>query len=217
MTTFTPPADTPGSVPSSAARAPRPCRWACVAPARLHRARAFTLTEVIVASALSAFILAGVLSTFLLLGKTGLNASAYAEMNSRLRVALERFDRDVRLAADLHWHDERRLTLVLPGAPEPEVTYAFEPAANPAAPGRFVRQAGAAAPEVLVNSVAPDFSFRRYRLPTELGTDRPASNDLETMQLEVRLRALRPDARAPSASQLALSVRCALRNKFSGS
>lgn len=206
MTTFTPPAD-PRTPPTPAPLRPR-------TPFARRSRSAFTLTEVIIAASLSAFILAGVLSTFLLLGRTGLNASAYAEMNSRLRFALERFDSDVRLASDLRWQNERRVTLVfLSGA---EVTYAFEPAADPAAPGRFVRRAAGAAAETLVRDIAPDFAFRRYRLPTSSDEAPSATNDLETRQLEVRLRALRPGARAPSASQLALSARCVLRNKNSG-
>lgn len=215
MTTSTPPADTPAAPSPAAAPSPRPRH----AGARAGRA-AFTLTEVIIAASLSTFILAGVLSTFLLLGRTGLNASAYAEMNARLRSAIERFDRDVRLASDVRWQDEHRLTLIFPqlgGAPAPEVTYAFEAAADSAAPGRFVRQAEGSAVEVLVRDVAPDFAFRRYRLPTESGAEAAATGDLDTKQLEVRLRALRPDARAPAASQLALSARCVLRNKNAGS
>lgn len=214
MTTSTPRADTPAAPPSAATPSPRRR-----AGRRTGRA-AFTLTEVIIAASLSTFILAGVLSTFLLLGRTGLNASAYAEMNARLRSAIERFDRDVRLASDVRWQDEHRLTLIFPqadGAPAPEITYAFEAAADSAAPGRFVRQAEGSALEVLVRDVAPDFAFRRYRLPTESGAEAPATGDLDTKQLEVRLRALRPDARAPAASQLALSARCVLRNKNAGS
>lgn len=197
MTISTPPADTARRPPAAARRA-------------------FTLTEVLIAASLSAFLLAGVFSTFLLLGRTGLNASAYAEMNSRLRGAVERFNNDVRLATDVRWHDEHRLTLVLPPGLGPEVAYAYEPAADPAAPGRFVRQVEGAPAEILVRDVAPDFAFRRYRLPSDAGVDAPARNDLETRQLELRLRAVRPDARAPSASQLALSARCVLRNKGPG-
>lgn len=178
--------------------------------------RAFTLTEVLIAASLSTFILAGVLSTFLLLGRTGLNASAYAEMNSRLRDAVERFDNDVRLATDVRWHDERRLTLVPPDGLGPAVTYAYEPAADPDAPGRFVRQVEGAPVEILVHDVAPDFAFRRYRLPSADDVEAPARNDLETRQLELRLRAVRPGARSPAVSQLALSARCVLRNKAPG-
>jgi hypothetical protein len=212
MTTSTPRADTP-------ATARFPLRARPPHPARSPRAgrTAFTLTEVIVASALSAFILVGILSTFLLIGRTGLNASAYAEMNTRLRSALERFDRDVRLAEDVRWDDERSVTLLLPATLGPDITYAFAPAADPAAPGRFTRRVDGAATETLVRDISPDFAFRYYKRPQTATADEPAGKDYETLLIEVRLRALRPDSRAPSASQLALSARCYLRNKNVGS
>ena len=170
-----------------------------------------------VATALSAFILAGVLSTFLLIGRTGLNSVAYADMNGELRRAVDRFNHDVRLATDVRWSDARRLTLVLPADVGPSVTYAYEPAADAVSPGRFVRRAGDRPAEVLVAKVAPDFSFARYRLPDPSLDQAPvAANDLETKQLEVRLRAVRPAATLPAASQLALSARCVLRNKSTG-
>ncbi len=208
MTISTPRAE-PVAPPPRADRSPSPLR-------ERRGTSAFTLTEVIIAASLSAFILAGVLSTFLLLGRAGLNASAYSEMNSRLRVAIERFNHDVRLASGVRWQNERQLTLVPPGGAGPSVTYSFEAAADPAAPGSLVRQAAGGAREVLVRDVAPDFEFRRYRKPSGTGRETPAQNDLETRQLEIRLRALRPDSRAPSASQLSLSARCTLRNKSPG-
>ena len=207
MTTSTPRAE------PVAASAVSPAPPASPRAGRRRRA-AFTLTEVLIASALSSIVLAGVLSTFLLVGRTGLYASAYADLSTRLRFASERFDRDVRLASDVRWQSERRLTLVFSAGPE--VTYAFEPAADPSAPGRFTRQAKDAAAEVLVRDVSPDFTFLRYRLPSASGEDAPARNDLETKQLELRIRALRPAALSPSANQLALSARCVLRNKNSG-
>ena len=183
----------------------------------LARAAGFTLTEVLISTTLGTFVLAGVLSTFLLISRSGFNASAYAEMNNQLRVATERFNRDVRLATDLRWHAARRVTLRLPADAGPDVTYAYEPAVNPAAPGRFVRQVEAGPAETLVPHVAPDFTFARYRLPVAGASEPPpATNDLETKLLEVSIRAVRPDARVPAASQLATSARCVLRNKSTG-
>lgn len=209
MTTFTPHADASPPGRPAAPPAPRLLR-------RGARRSAFTLTEVIISATLSTFILAGILSTFLIIGRTGLNTSAYVEMNGSLRLAVERFDQDVRLATDLRWHDERSLTLLFPADLGPAVTYRFEPAADPAAPGRFVRQRSGGSVEVLVREVAPDFAFGRYRMPDASGADRPATGDLDTKLLEVRLRAVRSSASAPSASQLAVSARCVLRNKNHG-
>ncbi|MBC8009077.1 MAG: hypothetical protein H7067_03155, partial [Burkholderiales bacterium] len=115
MTTSTPRANS-AALPSPPPAAPR---------SRRARVRAFTLSEVIVASTLSVFILSGVLSTFLFIGRTGLHAAAYSEMNGELRRAVERFNHDVRLAVDVRWTDARRLTLVLPADVGPAVTYAY--------------------------------------------------------------------------------------------
>ncbi len=209
MTTSTPHADRAPLARRAFPRPPRPRR-------RRERRSAFTLTEVIISATLSTFILAGILSTFLLIGRTGLNTSAYVEMNGSLRLAIERFDNDVRRASDVRWHDRRSLTLLFPSDVSPAVTYRFEPAADPAAPGRFVRQRAGGPVEVLVRAVAPDFAFGRYRMPDAAGADRPATGDLDTKLLEVRLRAVRSSASAPSASQLAVSARCVLRNKNHG-
>jgi type II secretory pathway pseudopilin PulG len=177
----------------------------------------FTLTEVLISATLTGFVLAGVLSTFLLISRSGFNASAYAAMNRQLSIATERFNRDARLATDLRWQDSTRVTLRLPAGAGPEVTYAFVPASDPAAPGKFIRQVAGQPAVTLVPHVAPDFSFARYRLPGPGASEPPtAANDLETKLLEVRLRAVRPGAQTPVASQLATSVRCVLRNKPTG-
>lgn len=204
MTISTPPADLRRG-PSAAPAPP---------PSRRGRKGAFTLSEVLIATVLSSVILAAILSTFLALGRAGFNASAYAEMNTTLRNAVERFNHDVRLASDLRWTDSQRLTLVFPSGLGSPVTYAFEPAADALSPGRLVRIVPDRPAEVLVRGVSPDFSFARYRLP-DPGSDLApsADNDLETKQLEIRLRAVRSAASAPSSSQLAVSARCVMRNK----
>lgn len=210
MTTSTPHVDPRHRAPRRLRRLPR-------TPARSGRTSAFTLAEVIVSSGLSAIILAGVLSTFLLLTRIGHNASAYAEMNSRLRVAIDRFNHDARLASDLRWTSPQSLTLLLPASADREVTYRYEPPTRLAPSGRFVRQPADRPAEILLSDVADDFAFRRYALPAADGSETAATNDLETRLLEVSLRAVRPGSTHPTASQLALSARCLLRNKGPGS
>jgi hypothetical protein len=187
------------------------------AATRSGRSAAFTLAELIVSAGLSAIILAGILSTFLLLTRIGHNASAYAEMNGRLRIAIDRFHHDARLASDLRWDSPRSLTLLLPASPEREVTYLYEPPSRLAPTGRFLRQPADQPAEILVNHIADDFAFHRYGLHAADGSETVATNDLETRQLEVSLRAVRPGSTNPIASQLALSARCLLRNKGPGS
>jgi len=171
------------------------------------------------ASALSTLVLAGVLSAFLLIVRTGTRAAGYSTMEAELRGGLEAFARDARAAVDVRWGGPQRLTLVLPDAAAPAVTYAYD--ADPASPTHrslYREVAGAAggpARQVLVRGLAGDFAFRRYRLGGVGGAEpAPAANDLETKQLQLVLRAQdRTDGRGPAATQSALSARFVLRNK----
>ena len=209
MITFTPLVEAPSP-------APRPRRLS-EPSSRSGAARAFTLAELIVSTGLSSILLAGILSTFLLLLRIGQNASAYTEMNGNLRIAVERFHHDVRLASDVRWTSPRSLTLVLPASLEREVAYRYDPPTRLNPSGRFIRQPAGRTAETLVNNVAEDFTFRRYRLPAGDGSEVQATNDLETRLLEVSLRSIRPGANNPAASQFSLSARCVLRNKSPGS
>lgn len=210
MTTSTPPAD-------PRPPAPGPRRLFAPTPSGSGRRAAFTLAELIVSAGLSSLLLAGVLSTFLLLIRIGHNSSAYAEMNGRLRIAVERFHHDARLASGLRWDSSRSVTLFIPDAPEREVAYRYEAPTRLAPSGRFIRQPARQPAEILVDDIAEDFAFRRYRLPAADGSEAVATNDLETRLLEVNLRAVRPGSTRPAATQVALSARCVLRNKGPGS
>jgi hypothetical protein len=168
------------------------------------------------AATLSTLVLGALLSTFLLIGRTGFDQAAYARINSRVRVALERFDHDVRLARDVRWSGEHRIRLLLPEPGGGSVTYAYVAAADPAAPGSFIREVEGAAPEVLLSDVEPDIAFSRHRLPGPTGAEQPATSDLDTKQIGLRLRALGPTRGRSAPSQLAFSARCVLRNKSPG-
>lgn len=182
------------------------------------RRAGFTLTELIIATSLSGIVLAGVLTTFLLIGRAGFNASAYADMSSALRNSLDQFHRDARLASDVRWHDQHRLTLLLPrpsGETE-SVTYGYETVAPDSVTGVFYREIirdEAPVRTILARDIAPDFSFQRYRLGSAENLAPAAANDLETKLVEVTLRAVRRGATGAPVSQNAVSTRCLLRNK----
>ncbi|MFH1496916.1 MAG: hypothetical protein ABII82_03730 [Verrucomicrobiota bacterium] len=177
--------------------------------------RAFTLPEVMIAATLSVFTLAGVLSAFLLIGRTALSASNYGTMENQIRHALNLFSADARGAADIRWESPRAITLIMPpGTPGPgEITYRYI-ANDGSALGIFRRETndGAAARD-LVDNVASDFSFQRYKLQPSVGGDNLAANDLETKQIQLTLRALSLSNGSPAASQTAISTSCVLRNK----
>ena len=92
MITSTPPADPPRRLHASA-----------TAPAG-----GFTLAEVLIASALSAFVLAGVLSAFVFLSRSGFRISGYGELDAEVRRGLAAFARDTRNATDTFWSPDSR-------------------------------------------------------------------------------------------------------------
>jgi prepilin-type N-terminal cleavage/methylation domain-containing protein len=184
------------------------------APVTSPRRAGFTLTEVIVATALTGLVLAGVLSAFLFIGRTGFRASSVSEMENDVRRGLEVFAQDARNASDVHWNNGQSLTLLLPAG---AVTYAYDSAPNSDTAGTFYRVDGDASSgqprRVLVRNVAPDFAFMRYKLEQPGVPDNAAANDLETKQIQVAFRAQRPSVATATVSQQAFSARYLLRNK----
>lgn len=180
-----------------------------------RRCGAFTLPEVLIASALSACVMAGVLGAFLFFGRTGLAVGHYQTMETELRRGIEIFSEDVRMATDIRWTDAWQITLNVPGANggiEP-VSYSFEPASPDALTGNLFRIRSNSARELLVQDVSRDFAFRRYKLEQPGVDDNTAENDLETKQLQLNLRTLRLTAGGPALTQAAISARYVLRNK----
>jgi hypothetical protein len=187
-----------------------------VSASRIRRFRAaFTLPEVLIASTLSVVVMAGVLSAFLFFGRTGLAAGHYQEMETELRRSLELFSEDVRMATDIRWGGPWQVTLTVPdhsGALK-SVAYVFEPSREGASTGTLHRILEGGSRETLVNDVASDFAFKRYKLEQPGIVDNTAGNDLETKQLQLNLRTLRVTAGGPDSTQAAVSARYILRNK----
>lgn len=186
---------------------------------RRTRRSGFTLSEVLMATALSTVVMAGVLSALVWVGRSGFAASSYSELETETRRALELFGEDARNAVDVAWTSNQSVTLLTIGANgvSTAVTYAYDPTPGSSTFGSFYRKAGTAsvpgARRVLVRSVAPDFTFRRYKLAQEGVANNAAANDLETKQLEVAFRATRTGATVVAANQSAVSARYILRNK----
>lgn len=180
-----------------------------------RRAPAFTLPEVIIASALSAVVMAGVLSAFVFFGRTGLAVGHYQKMEEELRRSLEIFAADVRMATDLRWETPWRITLAVPGSDgvAHPVAYAFEPSSSGSLTGTLARIHEDGRREALVHDVSSDFSFKRYKLEQPGVPDNTALNDLETKQLQLNLRTLHVTSGGPASTQAAISARYVLRNK----
>lgn len=169
------------------------------------------------AATLSVFVLAGVLSAFLFIGRTGLNASSYSEMEAEARRGLEIFAEDVRMASDVRWNSAQSLTLIRPpGAGSAATTYAYDPDPSSQTYRCFYRtesdDASSGERRVLMHDIDPDFSFKRFKLEQSGIVDAAASNDLETKQIQLTLRAVRATHGA-AASNTVISARYVLRNK----
>lgn len=95
-------------------------------PVEPRNRRGFTLTELMVASALSGFLLVAVLSSFLYISRSGQTLAAYSDLESNGRKALETFSLDVREAHRILWHTERSLTL-FPASGGTAITYTYDP------------------------------------------------------------------------------------------
>jgi type II secretory pathway pseudopilin PulG len=180
---------------------------------------AFTLTEVMVAAVLTVLVLAGVLSTFLLIGRTGYNSSAYSATEAEVRRGLESFAEDVRQASDIHWTSGQCITLTVPTATNATqlVTYAYDEDSGSGTYQCFYRQPGPADStgprQVLMHGVADDFAFHRYKLEQAGVADNAATNDLETKQIQLNLRAVHIGRTTVATTQTAVSARFVLRNK----
>jgi Tfp pilus assembly protein PilW len=178
--------------------------------------RAFTLAEVMIAAALSTFVLAGVLSAFVFFGRSGFRTSGVGEMDAEVRRGLETFAEDARRATDLRWNDAQSLTLFVPTS-DGQVTYAYDSSTGRPTSGCFYRVVGDASStagrRILVHGVAPDFAFRRYKIEQSGVSDNTATNDLETKQIQLLLRAQRTSVATAGANQSVVSARYVLRNK----
>jgi prepilin-type N-terminal cleavage/methylation domain-containing protein len=209
MTTFTPPIDR-SSIKSRAGAARSAPRAAI---------RAFSLVEVMVASALSALVLAGVLSAFLMLNRSTLVLATYGDMASEVAHGLEMFAQDARRATDIHWNSSQSVTLSVAtaSATTTSVTYAYDSSPSSSTYQCFYRAAGdstSTAPRLaLVHHVASDFAFLRYKLAQPGVADATATSDLETKRIAVSLRAAQLGSGAPVATQSAVSASYVLRNK----
>lgn len=176
--------------------------------------RAFTLAEVMIATAISTFVLAGVLSSFLLLGRSGANLAGYSESETQIRRALEEFSQDVRMASNIVWNGSTSVTLTVPNNYPGHanlVTYAYDSAASgPTArsfyrrPGNLLSTAGAT---VFVRDVS-SFTFTRYNR-----LDAAAASDAETKRVQITLNVRKTGRTLVAANTTLVSASYTLRNK----
>jgi len=170
-----------------------------------RRRGAFSLVEVMVVIGISGLILTAVMTSLLLVGRNSLSTSDYVDFDDEARRGLELFAREVRMAEDVSNFSTSGVTLRVRDTESTtyNVTYSYI-AQNRA----FYRAYGTADQRLLIRDIA-SFEMKRYNL-----TRGPATNDLETKQLQLQLRSVRSGGARALASNNVVSARYILRNKI---
>jgi prepilin-type N-terminal cleavage/methylation domain-containing protein len=183
--------------------------------ARLERrAAGFTLVELMIASGIGSFLLTGVLSVVLMMGRSGLAASNYADMEAQSRRAVDEFAQDVRMASNLAWNSATSVTLTVPdnyAADGNLVTYALDSSTSGATAGSFYRQPGnpgSGNPRFVLARNVTALNFVRYARTNALAADEASTKRL---QLTMNLRTTRQTT--VDQNTLVVSASYVLRNK----
>lgn len=181
---------------------------------RTRRRRGFTLPEVIIGASLGTIVLAGVLSTFLMLGRNGVSAAGYSDMDAQARKALEEFAQDVRMASDVTWHSSRALTLTVVdnyAATGNQVTYAWDNDSTSDTYRCFYRIPGdGTAPNtktIYIRNVT-DFSFYRFNR-----LNAATASNAATKRIQIAMTIATSGATLVTSTNNVVSASFILRNK----
>jgi prepilin-type N-terminal cleavage/methylation domain-containing protein len=165
-------------------------------------AKGFTLVEVMVVMTLSVTLMAGVLSMFLFTARSSLRLGFYSEMAREARVGVELFSREARMAKDIVAFSSGGVRLLIPDkGGDYEVEFTYDPQRRV-----LTRQVGGTE-RILIRNIET-LTFTRFNLQRD-----PATNHLETKQLQMRLRASQRRASTAEASNTVLTARIIMRNK----
>jgi Tfp pilus assembly protein PilW len=178
-------------------------------PWRASRARqgGFTLVEVVISSTLAAFVLLAILTAFLFIGRSAANLRNYIDMETEARKALELFAQDTRQASAVSWGSASSVTLLVNDG---TVTYAY-------ANGTLTRTGGGTSARLITGITT--FSFLAYTISGAAITDfstnvARSSANFRTKQIQISLAAARTTQTVTTATNMVLSARYVLRNKF---
>src|SRR3954470_19477604 len=106
-----------------------------------------TLVEVMIAGGIGSFVMTGVLSVVLMMGRSGVAAANYADMEAQSRRAVDEFAQDVRMSSDLTWNTSSSITLTVPDnytTTGNKVTYGYDNSTTGPTAGSFYRLPGTA-------------------------------------------------------------------------
>lgn len=174
----------------------------------------FTLVELMVAGGIGSVILSGVLSVVLMMGRSGLSASNYADMEAQSRRAVNEFAQDVRMASNLTWNSTTSVTLTVPNNYADNgnrVTYALDSSASGPTANSFYRQPGEPGSSSTRFALARNvtaLTFARYTR-----TNAVATNELLTKRLQLTMNLRTTRQTTVDQNTLVISASYVLRNK----
>lgn len=166
------------------------------------------------ASGLGSFVIAGVLSVVLMMGRSGMSASNYADMEAQSRHAVDEFAQDVRMASDLTWNSATSVTLSVPdnyAAFGNKVTYALDSATTGATARSFYRKPGDGAstnPRSVMSRNVTALSFSRFTR-----TNAAATDNFSTKRLQLTMNLRTTAQTTVDQNTLVVSASYVLRNK----
>lgn len=167
-----------------------------------------------IAAGISSFVMTGVLSVVLMMGRSGISASNYADMEAQSRRAVDEFAQDVRMSSDLTWNSSTSVTLTVPDnytASGNKVTYGFDDSTTGPTARSFYRLPGTASSTsdryVLARNVTA-LAFQRYTR-----TNAVASDDFSAKRLQLTMNLRTTAQTTVDQNTLVISASYVLRNK----
>lgn len=167
------------------------------------KAAGFTLIELLIGIVIGSMLMGAVMSSFIFIAKSCVSLNDYSELDTEGRTAIETFSREVRAAKDISGFSSSAMTLTVPGA-SGDYTVNYTYIANV---GIFYRAYGTSDQEELLTGVET-LTLKRFNL-----LNNPASNDLETKQVQLDARTVRSGGVKFRATNNVLSARFVMRNK----
>jgi Tfp pilus assembly protein PilW len=173
-----------------------------------------TLVELMIASSLGSVVLIGVLSTVLMMGRSGLAAANYSDMEAQSRRAVDEFAQDVRMSSDLLWNSSGSVTLTVPdnyAADGNKVTYAYDSSPTGTTARSFYRLPGTAAsanPRFVLAHNVTSLTFTRYTR-----TNAVTADNYSTKRLQLTMNLRTTGKTVVDQNTLVVSASYVLRNK----
>lgn len=186
-----------------------------ISTARRSRADAgLTLVELMIAGGIGSFVMTGVLSVVLMMGRSGMSAANYADMEAQSRRAVDEFAQDVRMSSNLEWNDSTSVTLTVPDnyvSSGNKVTYGFDTSTTGPTAGSFYRlpgTAGSAGARFVLARNVTSLAFTRFTR-----TNTAAADDFSTKRLQLTMNLRTTAQTTVDQNTLVISASYVLRNK----